>query len=286
MTKKKVTPEAVEAQPVAVETLLEKEKVIIPTAAFEKNKADALRDLAEAVENYNKAARLKNLDDMNKYNSACVAAKNLYNDSVRTIFYAECCNKADPLLEAVKVHSYTGINFRDAKEEDCDFVIRKTYDAEYYVQLSAFNKYAEQVLGHSIGANKDWLHMIEKFTQLMTFYAAQEIGIDPKIVADTYAIRQIAKQIELGETPTSKTQIQKQLQDVVTAMLGESDGELNFKVLTHDAAFIRLLFAKKSRSALTLAASSPKEMNALVAQVCHRIVNGEDYRIEYRKPKL
>lgn len=280
MTKKATKIETPEIQPVSVAS-----RVIIPTAGYEQNMLDARRDLDEAIKAYNHAVRMKNVDEMNKHNKACVDAKTLFNDNARTLFYAECCNASDPLLEVVKVHSYSGISFRDKKEKDSDLVTREVTEPEYYVQLAAFKKYAESALGHSVGANDKWLFMIEKFTQLITFYAAQEIGIDPKMIADTYTIHQIAREIELGKTPTSKTQIQKQLQEVVTAMLGEGDGELNFKVTTHDAAFIRLLFAKKSRRALTVAASSAKEMTALVAQVCHRIATGEDYRIEYRMPK-
>ena len=270
---KKVEPAKIEMKPA------------IPTGGYETNMETAKRDLDAAIKAYNNAVRMKNLDDMNKYNNACVSAKTLYNDNARSMFYAECCNASDPLLEAVKVHSYKGISFRDKKEKDCDLVIREATEPEYYVQLAAFKKFAEAALGRTIGADDRWLPMIEKFTQLITFYAAQEIGIDPKMIADTYAIRAIAKEIEMGKTPTSKTQIQKQLQEVVTAMLGEGNEELNFKVTTHDAAFIRLLFAKKSRRALTVAAASSKEMTALVAQVCHRIATGEDYRIEYRVPK-
>lgn len=276
MTKK------IETQPVKVET----PKIIIATAEYERIMLEAQNELEEEIKAYNAAVRAKNLDDMNKHNTACVAAKNRYNENARTMFYAECCNEVDPLLAAVKLHSYKGISFRDAKEKDCDLVIRKSTEPEYFVQLASFKKWAETALGHTIGANEKWLVMIEKFAQLITFYAAQEIGIDPKMIADTYAIRSIAREIELGKTPTSKTQIQKQLQEVVTAMIGEGDEELNFKVTTHDAAFIRLLFAKKSRRALTVAASSAKEMTALVAQVCHRVATGEDYRIEYKTAKV
>ena len=82
MTKK------IETQPVKVET----PKIIIATAEYERIMLEAQNELEEEIKAYNAAVRAKNLDDMNKHNTACVAAKNRYNENARTMFYAECCN--------------------------------------------------------------------------------------------------------------------------------------------------------------------------------------------------
>ena len=259
------------------------EKINITT--YTNTMVDAERKLDEAIKKYNDAVKAKNLDDMAKFNNECGTAKELYNDNARLEFYATCINEDDPLLEAVKRHQYQGITFRDKKVKDTDFVIREKAYTEYFVQLAAFKKYAEQYLGKPIGVDEKWLFMITKFTQLMTFYACKELNIDPKSVSDTYFIREIEREIDRGKTPTSKTQIQKQLQIIVTAMLGEGNEDCKYNVTSHDAAFVRMRFCKKSRAALSVTASSPKEMCALIAQVCHRIVLNKDYRIEYREIK-
>lgn len=246
-------------------------------------KAEAQLD--EAIKGYNAAVRAKDLDKIAQFDKDCATAKVLYNDNARENFYAICLAGDDPLYEAVKLHQYQSITYRDKAVKDTDLILREKAYGEMFVQLGAFKKYAEENADTHIGADEKWLLMIAKFTQLMTFYACKELNIDPKTISDTYAIREIEREINLGKTPTSKTQIQKQLQQIVTAMLGEGNEEMKFAVTSHDAAFIRMLFAKKSRRALSMAASSPKEMTSLVAQVCHRIVLNADYRVEYKEVK-
>ena len=90
----------------------------------------------------------------------------------------------------------------------------------------------------------------------------------------------IAKAIDMGKTPTSKTNMLKTLQSVVNAMIGEE-----YKVLSHDVAFLTSVYSRKNRKALTVTCANHKYMRQYMAEICHRIVCGLRYDVEYKQIK-
>lgn len=248
---------------------------------YKEEMRKAERQLDEAINAYNTAILEKNYEAKETAEASCEKAKTDYNTYARMDFYTMCFAETDPLLAAVKQHQYQGIRFVDEKPKDSKIVHRKKVYTEIFVKLDAFKKYGIENEGVEVGADPKWGLYVERFNQLMTFYAAQELKIDPKTIADSYHISKLAQEVEMGKTPTSKTQIQKQLQQIVTAMIGTGTEELKYNVTSHDAAFVMMTFAKISKTALTVSAKNPSQMYATLAQVCHRIVLNKNYKIDY-----
>ena len=106
---------------------------------------------------------------------------------------------------------------------------------------------------------------------------ARDLGLDPQKVNDSYAMSEIARQFEMGKNPTSKTNMLRTLQMVVTAMLGEG-----YKATSHDVNFLLSVYSRKNRKALVVSCANHRNFRAYIAEVCHRIVTGKEYELEYK----
>lgn len=184
-----------------------------------------------------------------------------------------------PMIEAVKQLTFSTIRIVDKKvgEDKQKTPVSSIEDAEKPIDLLKLHKY---VGGDGIGKNKNWAYMVEKLNFLMTAQKAVDLGVKPKEVNESYAMSDISKQIDLGKTPTSKTNILKTLQAVVTAMIGEE-----YKATSHDVNFLMSVYSRKNRKALTVTCANHKYMRQYMAEICHRIVLGKSYALEYRKAK-
>ena len=185
----------------------------------------------------------------------------------------------DPMLEAVKQLTFSTIRIVDKKvgEEKQKTPVSSIEDAEKPIDLLKLHKY---VGGDGIGKDKQWAYKVEKLNFLMTAQKAVELGIDPTEVNNSYAMSDIGKAIDLGKTPTSKTNILKTLQAIVTAMVGEE-----YKATSHDVNFLYSVYSRKNRAALTVTCANHKYMRQYMAEICHRIVLNKSYALDYKKIK-
>ena len=104
------------------------------------------------------------------------------------------------------------------------------------------------------------------------------LGIDPTAINDSYAMSEIAKGYDLGKNPASKTNLLKTLTAIVQAMVGEE-----YKPVSHDVNFLLSVYSRKSRKALTVTCANHKYMRGYVMEICHRIVTGKTYEVDYKK---
>ena len=165
------------------------------------------------------------------------------------------------------------IRAKDTKVGDEKIPVRVIEDSEKAIDLLKLHK----AVSGGIGKDTNWASMIEKLNFLMTAQKAVDLGIDPKSVHDSYAMSDIARQIDMGKTPTSKTNILKTVQAIVTAMVGEE-----FKATSHDVNYLFSVYSRKNRKALTVSCANHKYMRQYMMEICHRIVEGKSYALDYR----
>ncbi len=183
----------------------------------------------------------------------------------------------DPMIEAVKQLTFSTIRINDKKvgEDKQKIPVSFIENTERPIDLLKLHKY---VGGDGIGKDKNWAYIIEKLNFLMTAQKAVDLGIDPKTINDSYAMSDISKQINFGKTPTSKTNLLKTLQAIVTAMIGEE-----YKATSHDVAFLMSVYSRKNRAALTVSCANHKYMRQYMAEICHRIVLEKSYALDYKR---
>lgn len=245
-----------------------------------EQKIAKMQELRASVETnvkaYNEAMQDAKFDEVAKVDKAITEAVNEYTSIARDICFEDCAATDDPMMEAIKKLSFITIGVKDTKKGDEKIPVREVIDKERQIDLLKLHKYVDG----GIGKNKEWSYMIEKLNFLMTAQKAVDLGIDPKKVNDSYAMSEIAQKYNLGKNPASKTNLLKTLTSIVQAMIGDE-----YKAVSHDVNFLLSVYSRKSRKALTVTCANHKYMRGYVMEICHRIVTGATYDIDFKMKK-
>ena len=189
--------------------------------------------------------------------------------------FEDCKASGDPMLAAVTTLSYVTIGVKDEQKGDDKVPVRTIVDKERQIDLFKLHKFCG-----TIGADENWLHAAQKMNLLLTAQKAKDLGLDPKAVNDSYAMSEIAREFDMGKNPTSKTNLLRTLQVVITAMLGEG-----YKATSHDVNFLMSVYSRKNRKALTVTCANHRYFRNYLAEICHRIVTGKTYELDYKTKK-
>lgn len=230
----------------------------------------------ELVLAYNDAIQNGDFNTATKLNADIEQTVNEYTSIARDECFKKLAATDDPMLAAVKELSFMTIRARDTKVGDEKIPVRVIEDSEKAIDLLKLHK----TVKGGIGKDKNWASMVEKLNFLMTAQKAVELGIDPKTVNDSYAMSDIARKIDMGKTPTSKTNLLKTVQAIITAMIGE-----DYKAVSHDVSFLMSVYSRKNRKALTVSCANHKYMRQYMMEICHRIVEGKSYALDYKQIK-
>lgn len=226
------------------------------------------------VSSYNEAYQAGKFGEAMKLSKAIEEKVNEYTSVVRDDCFEACKNSKDPMLTAVTLLSFVTIGVKDEQRGDDAIPVLIVVDKERRIDLFKLYKYCGE---KGIGADPQWLYMAEQLNMLLTAQKAQDLGLDPKVVNDSFAMSNIAREIDLGKSPTSKTNILKTLQSIITAMLGEG-----YKATSRDVNFLMSTYSKKNRKALTVTTANHKTLRGLLAEICHRIVTDKPYAVDYK----
>lgn len=239
-------------------------------------KEELLKKVEVLVPEYNNAVQNGDFNTANKLNSEIEQAVNEYTSIARDECFKKLASTDDPMLSAIKQLTFETIKIKDNKVGEEKIPVRTIEQVEKAIDLLKLHKVVEG----GIGKDKKWAAMIEKLNFLMTAQKAVDLGINPKAINDSYAMSDIARQIDMGKTPTSKTNILKTVQAIVTAMIGEE-----YKAVSHDVNFLMSVYSRKNRKALTVSCANHKYMRQYMMEICHRIVEGKSYDIQYKQKK-
>ena len=230
----------------------------------------------DLIRQYNDAMQEKRFDDAVKLDNDMSEKIGEYTSTVRILCFEKCKNTDDPMLTAVKFLTYETIGVKDTTVGDeAKIPVRELIKRERPIDLLKLDKYCG-----GIGHDKTWNHMVMKMNFLLTVQKCIDLGVDPKKVYEDYAMSETARQFDMGKNPTSKTNLLKTLQKVITAMLGDG-----YKATSHDVNFLLSIYSKKSRKALTITTANHRYMRNYLAEICHRIATGATYGVEYKKAK-
>lgn len=239
-------------------------------------KMNGLRTEVEGlVSSYNEAYQAGKFEEAMKLSKTIEEKVNEYTSVVRDDCFEACKNSADPMLTAVTMLSFVTIGVKDEQKGDDAIPVRIVVDKERAIDLFKLYKYCGE-----IGADPKWLYMAEQLNMLLTAQKAKDLGLDPKAVNDSFAMSNIAREISLGKNPTSNTNLLNTLQGIITAMLGEGR-----KATSHDVQFLMSVYSRKNRKALTVTTANHKALRGYLAEICHRIVTGKKYAVDYKAVK-
>lgn len=246
--------------------------------------------IVKNIDGYNKALASSDLKTMNELDVALKQLEVDYQTEMAKVVYDACLATDNPLKTAVATYSYNVLSHKDNKEEG--IVVERVLkdDRVRQIDLLKFCKYSQDKKA-KIQLPTDWQYTVMKFNQLLCMRAAKELkftAAQVKKIATTFYMEEIARKVNLGETPDSNTQICKQLQACVDAILFEDDGKGKnvYKVNNHDVAYLLMLYTKKGKSALAVQVAKHDFMRRLIGDVLNRIVTDGKYSLEYKEIKI
>lgn len=247
------------------------------TTNYEKM-AEIKAQVEAQVKSFNDYRQEENFSEAAKLEEAINNNVGEYNSLSQKQCFAECrADSEGPMMAAIKRLTYPAIAVKDEKVEGTKLPTRVVNDTVKSIDLTKLYKDTPG----GIGVDTQWLYMAQKLNFHLCAKTAKDIGVtDLKTISDSYAMHEIARSIDMGKDPTSKTQILKTLQAVIAAMVGDE-----YKAVSHDVAFLLKVYSKKGKKALSVNCANHRHFIGYLAEICHRIVLGKSYGVEYKVNK-
>lgn len=250
-----------------------------------------LEELTTAIEGniiaYNTAMLEERLKDAQKLDAELIELEAEYIAQRQIEVFKELAETEKPMLQAVTIHHFNVFGHVDKVDKKEGTTTREMITRKRQIDLKRFDEFCRRS-GDSPAHDPMWYAYVERFNQLMCMRAATELGLDPKVVADSYYVSKQAEELALGKTPTSNTKILAALQKCVDTIIykdEKGEGKNEFKAVSHDVAYLLMVYAKKSKNELTVATANHSVMRRLIADICNRIVTGNTYTVDYKTKK-
>lgn len=235
--------------------------------ATNNRKADLLKDHEAKIAEVNQACA-KKADVEGK-----LAELNNIEKEYRTIRESEVFAGLADTHQAIELHHFTTIGHKKLTEEGRMTGVEKS---ERRVQVD-LKKFCE-VKGFDLG----WFYELQALNKRLTLRVAQSIGVtaaEMKRINDSYNMDKLAREVELGKTPTSDTQVVKHMQKVLD-MLSPGEGKVN----NHDLGYVMSCYTKRNnKAALQVQCSKHTMLLSLMGDVFYRIATKGVYGVDYKK---
>lgn len=227
-----------------------------------------------ALKKANDALDAENLADYDLALNELTKLEKEYSDMAANAMYSEYSKKDNPLVEIVKAYSYETIGHRETRDKEAD---NRVVSVDGTVRLRTIDllKFCKVAK-----LSTHWSLIASKFNQLMCLRVAKNLGADYKSIAKSYVLEKAVEKIELGETPTSNTQICKLLQKIFDDMLPH-DKDKAYKVNNYDVFYLDELYGRKSNKALlTVKVSNDAFLRRILVDIAHRLVTDGKYGVD------
>ena len=245
------------------------------------------------IEAYNNAVAEDKAEDAANLDTKIEEEVKEHASIAQMLCFDGCVKAEDPMRAAVLTMCYKTIGFKDEIEEDgAKKTVKRVFDGDKVkmIDLRKLDKFSRDRKLGGIGKDANWIYKVDRLALLLSLNHAVEVGKGKAFIeemSDCYAIKEAAKNIDFkaanpkAGTPISNTNLQKAMQEVVTAMLGEEVGK---KVVTHDVRFAVKSTARVS-GPKSIKVVTPAQMHKIMLGICNRIVTGSEYDVEYKAIK-
>lgn len=231
-----------------------------------------------------------------KYNSALVAEKyeklpeitkrmdelvSEYAKQAKAAFLANLEGKENPLTLAITNPEYKVVVYKDKADKDTGAITREIGDK---VKLITFNdlhtKFADAF------RFKNWKAYVDQLNLRMCLWTANELGLsaaERKKIETEFAMKNGGADVDLQGTPTSNTQILKQLRAVCHGIFGEAD--IQAKIVSHDVAYLQMCYTKMGRELRHVSTLNSSKLAGCMLQIMNRVLTNSTYEVDYKKNK-
>lgn len=202
-----------------------------------------------------------------------------YAESERIRVFSELRGRENPVLSAVMMHDYETLSHRVNRDSDTGSVIGvELVYRPVQVDLVRFCRFCKLPTA--------WQFKVEKLNQLLTLRDAQELKLssaEMKNISKSFYMNEKAREIDIGKTPTSNTQVLSLIQSAIddVLFLDDGKGKNSVRVNSHDLAYIIKCRTKRS-TPLKVSVCKNQMLHKLFVDVMYRITTGQMYGLDYK----
>ena len=235
--------------------------------------------IQEKINAYNDALKKSSVKDMTRLDGELKDAEAAYLESRTEQVFGLLAKNEKPIKAAIEMHSYTTVSHKTHyTDSNLDGYVLVD-DKVIQIDLVKFCKFCH--------LPTTWELLVERFNLLMAMRTANELKLSKEKIAklhDSFYMQDLARRIEMGETPDSNTAICKLLQKVIDAIIFEDNGSGKnvYRVNNHDVAYLLMCYTKRGKKTLSVSVAKHAYIHRLIADIAHRLVTGKSYDIEYR----
>lgn len=194
----------------------------------------------------------------------------------------------NPLIDALTRLTYTVVAYRDVADKETGAVTRTITDKTR--QISLADLYTAMP---SKFRNSRWKYYVEKLNLLMCLWVAMELGAPgseiEKIKSD-FRMEAASRDIAMGKTPTSNTQLLAQVQTTMDQILydeetvtvkGKTQTRNRYRVTSHDVVFLRHAYTKLGREVKHISCLNHAKLAMVLAQIMNEKLTATGYKADY-----
>lgn len=266
--------------------------------------ADRKDDVENAIKAYNDALATNDNAKISTAKSNLLSAESEYAKQAASDCYDAILATEQPILTAIKTYKYDVIGHKDIKEDGVTVSVEADYTKTKVIDLYALTQKGKK--------SKSWACLAQESNLDFLFDTAIDLGFSSAKVkkmagvafvdkTTAEAIKKEAASISTSDymkkrcedflasltdksakDPTSKTSLAKGLQATLNELLSLDGVEPNtYKVNSHDVSYIRRVFNRKGKRALTVNTSNQSIYRRILMDVFHRVVCELSYGIEF-----
>lgn len=240
-----------------------------------KTVCEEIREKLEgAVADYNKALMNKDFNGKQEAETNIKGYISDYKKAKQDAVLYQLSLEEEPMVAAVKMLTYPILRAKPVKEDGIETGV-ELVETDARVNLV---KVAERAK-----VCPDWQYKVEKIGLLLSLRAAKELGVSARALKNMtkdYRMHDLARKVEMGETPDSNTQIVNLIQSVMDEVF-PGKGKAN----AHDAAYMWMAATRAGREAKTIKVCDSRLAHNLFADVANRIITKGKYDVDYRRVK-
>lgn len=239
-------------------------------------------NIVAKIEEFNKALVDNDLAKTSTIEEELKLLEAEYAKEKQTDVFVQLKHTPEPLIEAIKKHTYFVVSHKSVREDGILKGFEVNDEKPKIIDLVSFCTFCN--------LPTTWRFKVERFNQLLTLRLADELGLKKNQITkifDSFYMNEKAKEVEMGGTPTSNTQMLKQLQMIIDEILFADDGngKNSYKANSRDVAYILACHSRRGKKVLNVAVAKNTFMHTLILDVAHRIATGKVYDLEYNMTK-
>lgn len=185
------------------------------------------------------------------------------------------------LADAIKAPTYRILKVKDTTDSESGLTTRSIDFADKTIQLNDLCvKFPESF------RFKNWKAYIEQLNLQLCLLTATKLELSKREISEIeekFRMVNGGKAIDLEGTPTSNTQLLKQLRTVINGIMGEED--ITSKVTSHDVEYLKMVYTSKGRALRSVKTMNSAKLADAILNIMNRVMTGASYSVEYQKSK-